>query len=381
MTPQTNTAAWIPARYARLQVGPAPYHTAGPGEIVVRTHAVAINPVDWGKQDGRHADGYVNYPFILGGDVAGEVVQVGFGVHGFRVGDRVMGCCMALAPTVNRAADGAFQQYVILREHLAVPIPAPVSYEQASTLPLTLCTATYGLFHAEFLGLDMPTVPARANPGGRAVIVTGGASSVGSNAVQLAVAAGYAVYSTCSAKNFDYVLGLGAAAVLDYHDARWTDQLTEMLRGKPVYGAYAVGDGSVEACTKILAQLSKDEDEQNMQKRIAYAGFSAPAARLRTWLGTAGVIASAIWWFGRTAVSSWMSGVQIKFMDTKNLDKPGMPNVVSCVLADFVAPALLSQQFVPAPEPEVVGIGLESKKRAMDIQARGVSARKIVVQL
>ncbi|KAL3431030.1 chaperonin 10-like protein [Aspergillus tetrazonus] len=299
----------IPAKFARLQVGPAPYPTAGFGEIVVYTHAVAINPVDWGKQlMGDMLMGYVKYPFFLGGDVAGEVVQVGFGVHGFRVGDRVMGCCMALAPTVNRAAEGAFQEYVILREHLAVPIPAP------------------GLFDADFLGLDMPTVPARANPRGRAVIVTGGASSVGSNAVQLAVAAGYAVYSPCSAKNFDYVLGLGPAAVFDYHDARWTDQLTEMLRGKPVYGAYAVGDGSVEACTKILAELSKEGDEQNVQKRIAYAGFSVLAARLRTWLGTA-------------------------------------------------------EQFVPAPEPEVVGRGLESIQRAMDIQARGVSARKIVVQL
>ncbi|KAL4997558.1 GroES-like protein [Aspergillus recurvatus] len=379
MPPETNTAAWIPAKYARLQAGPAPYPTAGPGEIVVRNHAVAINPVDWGKQlMGDMLMGYVKYPFILGGDIAGEVVQVGSGVHGFRVGDRVMGCGMALAPNVNRAAEGAFQLYPILRAHLAVPIPESVSYEQASVLPLTLCTAAYGLFHPDFLGLDMPAIPARANPRGRAVIVTGGASSVGSNAVQLAVAAGYEVYSTCSAKNFDYVLGLGATRVLDYHDAHWTEDLTETLRGKAVYGAYAVGDGSVEACTKILAQLSKEGD---VQKRIAYAGFSVPADRLRTWLGTAGVMASAMWWFGRTAISSSMFGVQAKFVDTKDLDKPGNVNVVSRVLADFVAPALVSKQFVPAPEAEVVGRGLESIQRAMDIQARGVSARKIVVRL
>lgn len=378
MSPKINTAAWITAKYAHLQVGPAPYPSIGPGEIVVRNHAVAINPVDWAKQlMGDLLMGYVKYPFILGGDIAGEVVQVGPGVHRFRVGDRVIGCGMCLAPDVNRSAEGAFQLYPILRENLSALIPAGVTYEQASVLPLALCTAAYGLFHPNFLNLDLPTIPARPNPTGRAVIITGGASSVGSNAVQLAVAAGYEVYSTCSAKNFDYVLRLGAKRVLDYHDRHWAEELTEMLRGKSVLGAYTVGNGSVEACTGILAQLSKEGGD--VQKRITFAGFPIPADQLKTWLGTAGVMASAMWFFGRTAFSSSITGVAAKFVDTKDLTKPG--NVVSRVFAEFLSPALAAGQFLPAPEAQVVGKGLEAIQEAMDIQARGVSASKIVVQL
>ncbi|KAH8700255.1 zinc-binding oxidoreductase [Talaromyces proteolyticus] len=378
MAPENN-AAWLTAKNAHpLKVGPAPYTPPGPREIVVRNHAVAINPVDWAKQlMGDTLMGYVKYPFILGGDIAGEVVEVGPQMQRFRVGDRVIGCGLGLAPTVNRAAEGAFQQYVILHEHMAAPIPDETPYEQASVIPLTLTTATYGLFHAEFLGLDLPTVPARANPNGRAVIITGGASSVGSNAVQLAVAAGYEVYSTCSPKNFEYVLGLGATRVFDYHNTGWTEEMIEALRGKPIYGAYTVGDGAVEACTKILQRLKKDGGE--VERKIAFAGSHIPADKLKTMLGTASFLGSMIWWLGRTAVVSSITGVKAQFVDTKDIVDP--ESVVGRVFSEFLPRALQTKQFIPAPEARVVGRGLEAIQEAMDIQAKGVSASKIVVTL
>lgn len=129
--------------------------------------------------------------------------MVGSGVQRFKVGDRVVGAALAIAEGVNDPAEGAFQRYTVVREHMAAPLPPHVSSERACVLPLALSTAAYGLFPGGLLALDMP-VPRAVGSGsdgtgvgkemsrhGRGVvIVTGGASSVGSNAVQLAVGNG-----------------------------------------------------------------------------------------------------------------------------------------------------------------------------------------------
>jgi NADPH:quinone reductase-like Zn-dependent oxidoreductase len=71
-----KNAAWIPAKYGQLEVGPAPYTPAGEDQIVVRNHAVAINPLDWIIQlAGPVAYRWLTYPTVLGSDVAGEVVE------------------------------------------------------------------------------------------------------------------------------------------------------------------------------------------------------------------------------------------------------------------------------------------------------------------
>lgn len=87
-TPQ-NQAAWLNKAESPLEVRDAPLPTAGPGEIVVKNAAIAINPVDWHMQD--HGIFVQQWPAILGCDVAGEVFEVGSGVDRFQKGDRVIG--------------------------------------------------------------------------------------------------------------------------------------------------------------------------------------------------------------------------------------------------------------------------------------------------
>ncbi|KAI0842743.1 GroES-like protein [Hypoxylon sp. FL0890] len=372
----SNTAAWLPDKCAKpLQVGPAPYTPPKAGEIVVQNAAVAINPVDWIKQQAGNAImGYIKYPFILGGDVAGQVVQIGPNVERFRVGDRVIAQAAAAAPASNNPAEGAFQHYTVIREHLASVIPDWMSYEQAVVLPLALLTAACGLFHQDFLALDPPTVPA-APPNGKAIIVTGGSSSVGSNAVQLAVSAGYQVYSTASPKNFAYVEKLGATRVFDYHSPNLVDDITAALQGKAVAGAFVVGDGAAEACTKVLRRCGRAAN-----KFIAFAGSIMPPDALNTSLGTAALFGSMIFWFGKRALVSCFTGVRTKFVEGEDICQPN--NVASqTVFRDFLPKALAAQQFVPAPEPLVVGEGLDKIQDAMDLQKKGVSAQKIVVLL
>jgi NADPH:quinone reductase-like Zn-dependent oxidoreductase len=131
----TNTAAWINAKHARLVVGPAPYPRPGADQIVVRNHAVAVNPLEWIIQvEGTLTYGWLNYPTVLGSDVAGEVVEVGSAVTRFRAGDRVLGHAVGTDKDSNSAAEGGFQQYTVVLERLAAPIPDTLSFTDAAVL-------------------------------------------------------------------------------------------------------------------------------------------------------------------------------------------------------------------------------------------------------
>jgi NADPH:quinone reductase-like Zn-dependent oxidoreductase len=127
----TNTAAYLEAKKSpKLVVRDAPYPTLKAGQIVIKNHALAINPVDWLVQErGDIMFGWLKYPFIMGTDVAGEVVEVGPDVTRFNIGDRVIGHCAGTNENINDSAQAGFQEYVLLLEHMSSRIPGSISYE------------------------------------------------------------------------------------------------------------------------------------------------------------------------------------------------------------------------------------------------------------
>lgn len=89
MSTPKNLAAWLIKAGTPLQVGDAPLPTAGPGELVIKNAAIAINPLDCHMQD---SGVFVQqWPAIFGCDIAGEVYEVGSGVERFKKGNRVIG--------------------------------------------------------------------------------------------------------------------------------------------------------------------------------------------------------------------------------------------------------------------------------------------------
>lgn len=377
-----NQAAWIPTKKAvPFKVGDAPYTSPGPGQVVIKNTAVAINPFDWVLQFiGPAVADYIKYPFIFGTDVAGEVVEVGPGVERFRVGDRVCGSATAIAKEVNLPTEGAFQLYTVMRQHMLAPIPSHITDDRACVLGLGLGTAAYGLFHPDYLGLDMPSIPVPTDVVSRsgkprAVIITGGSSSVGSNAVQLAVSAGYRVLSTSSPKNFDYVKSLGATHVFDYKGKTLVKDFLGALKGHELVGAYAIGRGSIEACTAVM----KRHDRKLTRKRIAFAGAIVPADKLTSFVGKGTFLIGMMFDMVKWAGIRLTTGVEVKFILLDGLVDPD--SVVSCVYMDFLPLALEKGQFVPAPPPHVVGKGLDKIQGALDLQREGVSGKKLVVML
>jgi NADPH:quinone reductase-like Zn-dependent oxidoreductase len=346
-----NQAAWLTASKATpLEVGPAPYTHPGPGQLVVRNAAIGINPIDWLKQFlGENILPHIRYPTVFGEDIAGTVVEIGEGVTRFRVGDRVLAVA-GLIPS-NNTPEGAFQLYTVAREWLTTPLPAHVSFEQGCALPLALMVAGLGLFGKDYLGLDTPTVPARPADGTRVVIIAGGASAVGGTAVQLAAAAGYDVVSTSSPKNFDLVKGLGAGQVVDYHSPTVADELLAAVRGRRLVGALSLGDGTADYLATVL---ERHEGPGPTKKFIARAE-------------------------GKHSVEEG-GEVEVKFI----LISPGVigpETPLRQIFEEYLPRALAEGQFVPRPKPEVVGRGLDKIQDALGVLRKGVSAKKIVVQL
>ncbi|KAJ2965091.1 hypothetical protein NQZ79_g223 [Umbelopsis isabellina] len=369
----TNAAAWITAPKANpLQVKEAPYPTAGAKELVIRNHAVAINPVDHLLQDfGSLAFKWIKYPAVFGADLAGEVVEVGNEVSNFKKGDRVLAMAVGCDPDSNNSAEGAFQNYTVVRADLASRIPSSLDYIHASVLPLCLSTAASGLFQKDYLGLQLPSEPARPSTG-ETLIIWGGSTSVGSNAIQLAVAAGYEVISTASPKNFEYVKKLGASQVFDYNSKTVVQDIISALKDKTVAGAVSIGAGSLHACVDILGKSKGSKFITDI------SGAGAPPQGPPTGLNLIRMMGTMVYHNVSIWTKSRLAGVSSKFVWGSDLKKN---EVGPAIFADFLPKALESGSYIIAPNPEVVGHGLDQIQNAFDILRKGVSAKKLVVTL
>ena len=369
----TNSAAWLDAPYADLTVREAPYTAPLAQEIVIRNRAVAVNPLDTVKQStGNLMYGWLPYASVLGEDVAGEVIEIGSAVTRFRVGDRVLAYVVGMEKDRRHAAEGGFQNYSVARELLAAPIPDDLAFKDAVVLPLGISTAASALFQQDQLGLRHPTAE---RPAAReAVVVWGGSTSVGSNAIQLAVAAGYDVVTTASPHNHERMRQLGASAVFDYASASAVGDVASAVDGTPVAGVIAIGTGSAEPAVAIAIATGA--------RRVAMASPSVEFAGLPQGRGRAVALAA----MGMRLVGANVAlqircrahGIRARFIWGSTL----MNNEVGPMLwRDFLPGALAAGRYATVPQADVVGTGLVSVQLALDTLRSGVSARKLVVTL
>jgi NADPH:quinone reductase-like Zn-dependent oxidoreductase len=348
LTPE-NLALWLPKRGGQFTVGSAPYTRPGVNEVVVRTRAVGLNLVDGIPGLAyRLILPWLTFPAVVGGDVAGEIVEIGRGVDRFKVGDRVLGHAVGLDRSQNRAAEGAFQHYVVLMSHMVSPIPHSLSFEQAAVLPLQLSTAATGLFQWDGLRLAFPT----ANPPERreTVLIWGGSTGVGSNAIQLARNAGYRVVATASPRNFDYLRSLGAAVSIDRNSPAAVDDLVAAIGEGPLAGSLAIGSGSLPKVMRVAARAPG-------AKRVSSA---APGllTRILALRAPRGVHVSGIWGSG--------------LKDNE---------VGPAIYADFLPTALATGAYRAEPQAEIAGHGLDAIPAGLQRLRNGVSAKKLVIAI
>ena len=306
--------------------------------------AVGINPSDNLLQSTQLMP-HLTYPNIIGSDIAGEVVEVGPGVNPqrFKPGDRVLG--LTIGGVTNAPTQGAFQQYSIVYDNFAARIPDALSYAEAAVIPLGLATAAAGLFQTDHLNLTHPSTSPKPVGSSGTLLVWSGASSVGSNAIQLAVAAGYEVIATASPSSFSHCKDLGAAEVFDYNDPDIIEKAVAALQGKTVRGAF-VAAGFQDAPYHIIDKLGSGG-----RKNVSTATL-IPDSKPE------GVEAQRVY-----------------FLTIKE------NQVSKIVFGKFLEEALRSRNFKAEPKPLVVGEGLEAVQGGLDRLKEGVSARKVVVRL
>jgi NADPH:quinone reductase-like Zn-dependent oxidoreductase len=176
---------------------------AGPGDVLVRVHAAAVNPIDWKIRSGARAS--LTLPMTPGFDVSGTVERTGAGVTSIKPGDEVFG----------RVPTGGYAEYATTPAQNVVKKPDSVDHAHAASVVTPALTA--------WQALDAMDIQP-----GKTVLIHGAGGAVGSFAVQLAKLRGANVIATASHDDEAYVRGLGALRVIDYETQRFEDLVKDV---------------------------------------------------------------------------------------------------------------------------------------------------------
>ena len=197
-------------------------------EILVKIHAVGLNPIDYMIPEGTFKPVlHFTLPAVMGSDLAGTVVQTGSKVTRFRNGDAVYASLFDM----NK---GSLAEYAAVPESAAALKPKSLSFTDAASLPMVSLTAWQAFERA---GVSE----------GQRVFIPAGSGGIGTFAIQLARYLGASVATTTSAGNVDLVRSLGAHQLIDYK----TQHFETILKDYDMVLGTVRGD-SVEKSVEIL---------------------------------------------------------------------------------------------------------------------------------
>jgi len=189
-----------------------PRPTPSGGEVLIKVAAAGVNRPDVMQRMGHYPPppGITDIPGL---EVAGVIEQIGDGVTGWRVGDRV--CALV--------AGGGYAEYCVAPAPQCLPIPANVDFIHAAAIPETFFTVWTNVFERGRL---------RA---GESLLIHGGTSGIGTTAIQLAKALGSRVFATAgSAEKCAACERLGAERAINYREADFVAAVKEATGGKGV---------------------------------------------------------------------------------------------------------------------------------------------------
>ena len=237
-----------------MRVGTAEKPSPGKGEILVKIHATALNPVDYKTGNGGNPNW--TYPHILGLDSAGIVEEVGSGVTHIKAGDKVV-------YHGDLTKKGGYAEYGVTTAHTVSLIPEGVTFEDAAALPTAGYTAYQALFHKMHAAK------------GQTILVHAGAGGVGGFAIQLAKQAGLTVMTTASSANHEYVKNLGADHAIDYREEDFAEKVMELTNGRGAELVLdTVGRDNADHSLKALAfngQIAFIAGPPNVNDAISFA--------------------------------------------------------------------------------------------------------------
>jgi NADPH:quinone reductase-like Zn-dependent oxidoreductase len=212
----------------RLRLLDLPEPPLLPDGVRIAIRAAGVNPVDWKTREGRQAARFPHvFPVVLGWDAAGVVAEVGPSATRVRSGDEVYAYCRK-----HFVGEGTYAEQVVVPQEFVARKPESLSWEEAAAVPLAGLTAWQCLTEKLELARD------------ETVLVEAAAGGVGHLATQIAVALGARVVGTASARNEQFVRGLGAEFV-DYRGGAFperVDAALDSLGGEALERAKRIAD-------------------------------------------------------------------------------------------------------------------------------------------
>jgi NADPH2:quinone reductase len=194
-----------------LKLEEIPTPQPGPNQVLVRNHAVGINPVDTYLRSNTDNRG-PKLPYTPGADAAGVIEAVGPGVTAVKPGDRVY-----MGGTVS----GAYAELSLCEQGQVHPLPANASYAQGAAINIPYATAYHALFNRA------------CGEAGETVLVHGASGGVGIGAVQLARARGLTVIGTAGTeRGRRMVAEQGAHHVLDHGAPGYLEECVRLTGGR-----------------------------------------------------------------------------------------------------------------------------------------------------
>ncbi|MFI6897473.1 NADP-dependent oxidoreductase [Streptomyces sp. NPDC050256] len=228
---------------------------AGPGRIRIAVRAAGVNPVDWRVREGQVLGAHpTELPAGVGLDAAGIVDEIGEGVDGVEVGDRVFG-----------EGSSTYAEFAVLSAWARMP--EGLTFEEAAGYPSVVETALRVI-------REVGVLP------GQTLLVSGASGGVGSAVLQIARDRGITVIGTGGASNQDYLRGLGALATT--YGEGWTERVRQLGR------VDAALDLAGSGVLRELVELTGDP-----RRVVSIADLGAPALGVR-FSGVAGSVPDAL---------------------------------------------------------------------------------------
>lgn len=214
-----------------LKLEEVPNPVLGPGHVLVRIHAVGVNPYDTYMRAGTYPG--TPLPFTPGADAAGVIATVGSDVRGLAVGDRVY-----VGGTAASKTFGAYAEKAVCEPHQVHPLPDRLSFAQGAAVNVPYATAWRALH-----------VCAHLQPG-ETVLIHGASGGVGLAAIEIARAWGARVVGTAgTAEGLELVKTQGAHHALNHRESGYLDRLPELTGGR-----------GADVVLEFLANVNLDSD-------------------------------------------------------------------------------------------------------------------------
>lgn len=176
-------------------------------EVLIKVEAFGV-----GIHDRYFIPSDVNFPYIIGSEGSGVIMEKGNQVNDFDIGDKI------IFTTVLQTQGGSWAEYAVAKQSALIKRPDNLTAVVGASIPIAGKTALECMRE-----LNLNT--------GDTLFIAGASGAIGTLVIQLAKAEGIRISASASSKNHDYMKSLGAEQTIDYNDPNWTTRVKEWSNG------------------------------------------------------------------------------------------------------------------------------------------------------